>query len=259
MVAVYWDSDAPSYADAFIAFLQNVHQNCGAMLARGAFPAVPDPGRPSQCLGLNISAQEAKDFGRMVDETLVQAKAARDMNDEARSAARWKEIFGPQFPTYDAMRNSRAAAATKSVAQPAEDEDDEALIERDLYSRAAVPGRVQITAQLSRTADGPLGDYYPNDGDPLQKGWHLTFRVADTNVQKPYEVVWTVENHGAEAREADRAGKSRLVYTENTGTIEQTQRHTEYRGSHYMICELTRDDQVLARTRFRVNVGSTRI
>jgi hypothetical protein len=75
-VATYQDTDAPSYAEAFVNFLNNLHLDCGASLTKGVFPTVDDPGLPGQTLKVRFTEDEAKLFGEVVRLNLDAARAA---------------------------------------------------------------------------------------------------------------------------------------------------------------------------------------
>jgi hypothetical protein len=108
LVLQYQDPDAPSYAEAFVRFLDALHRAHGAALARGTFPEVPDPGMPGQSLKVRVSGEEAQRFGQVVADSLSAARAALEMEGPvADSAAAWQEILGPAFPVLPAMPANR--------------------------------------------------------------------------------------------------------------------------------------------------------
>jgi hypothetical protein len=250
LVARHQDGDAPTYAEAFVNFLDNLWTACGSDLQQGVFPSVPDFGMAGKTIALTVSSKEAKDFGKIVHDSLEAAKKALATEGVAASAAAWAEIFGPRFPTAAAGKKSFTAAAKAVVEDDDEDEAegedalDEEIAKVDLPA-APTLGTLVILAELAAQENGLRKGRYPSGGRALPKGWWLRFSIAQTSVAAPYEVRWLVENHG---HEAQRAGDLRHT---RTGAV--AWEHTAYRGSHAMTCELHRDGRVLARARHSVN------
>jgi len=251
VVAQYQDPDAPGYAEAFVTFLSNVWDACGADLTRSVFPAVPDFGRPGQTIALRMTPTEAQAFGAIVQDSLAKARVARATKGVAASAAAWGEIFGPKFPV-QAATTTTMSAGKAAVLESDDDLDDDDLDDDAEVTRIDLPaptrlGTLKIAAALAHTQDGTMQRNYLNDARALPKDWWLRFSVAHTSVTRPYDVYWIVTNHGREAREARDLGHER------TGTV--IWERTLYRGSHTMTCELRRGGTVLARATHIVNIG----
>ena len=70
LVAQYQDADAPTYAERFVNFLDNLWKDCGPSLEKGIFPSVPDPGIPGENLRLRFTEDEAKEFAEVVKASL---------------------------------------------------------------------------------------------------------------------------------------------------------------------------------------------
>jgi Second Messenger Oligonucleotide or Dinucleotide Synthetase domain len=128
LVAQYHDPDAPSYAEAFVTFLTNLWDACGADLTRGVFPFVPDFGRNGEQIALRMTATEARAFGAIVEASLTMARAAYATEGVAASAAAWREILGPKFP----VQAATTVSAGKAVAKPESESDWEDYDEADV-------------------------------------------------------------------------------------------------------------------------------
>jgi hypothetical protein len=246
LVATYQDSDAPSYAEAFVNFLNNLHRDCGASLTNGVFPTVDDPGLPGQTLKVRFTEDEAKLFGEVVRLNLDAARAAlEEKGTISDSAVAWNSIFGSNFPT---ERASLVKAAGFKVEQETkrDETEDEDIAEIELLPSSNL-GKLKIKAELASKCGGQILQNYPSDSRALAKNMWLRFSIIETTVSLPYEIRWIVKNHGSAAREAQDFG--------HTATGKDVQwEHTKYRGSHTMACELYRHGVVLARTQHTVNI-----
>jgi len=248
LVAQYQDSDAPTYANAFVAFLTNLYTACGSSLSRGIFPEVSDPGVPGQTLKVRFSPDEAKLFGSIAEGALDKARIASQIDNDAESAIAWQSIFGPKFPSPPSAKLVTTSKAEAIALSEADDDTLDDEISDVEFVEAQRAGKVKIVAGLALKEHGTIQRNYPNDGWALGKGMWLKFSMDWTDVRQPYEIRWTVQNHGREAGEANDLGHV------SNGTSLIKWEHTKYRGSHWMICELHRNGVVLASTKHIVNI-----
>lgn len=246
LVAQYQDAVAPTYAEAFVNFLDNVWNDCGSQLSRGVFPAIKDPGLDGQFVALNISVDEAKRFGAIVKASLDLGKTALTLaGTRQESALAWREIFGPKFPTEPAIKSASFSEATEDN-EPGD--LDEEITEVDLPPVRQL-GRVTLKVGLAHQKFGQIyQSNYPSGSRTLNKNTWLKFSIVGASVQKPYDIRWIVENHGAEAASAGDLG------LRQDGSADVQWERTGYRGSHTMICELHRNGILIARTRHAVKV-----
>ncbi len=257
LVAQYQDADAPSYGEAFVNFLSNLDSACGASFEQGTFPAVNDPGVSGGTLHLTFTADEVKQFGKVLKSSLEQAQAALAAEGIAASASAWNVLFGNDFPTEPATKSVTASQFANEEYEP-DDEMSKEIEEIDLpeiqtttlvlQSRTRAYGKLKLTARLAKTHEGETYRAYPSGGWPLDKNLWIKFSISETSVPPPYKIRWTVENHGKEARDAGQMGHT------NDDDEPTTRRSTAYRGSHRMICELYNETGILARAKYTVNV-----
>ncbi|MBD2097406.1 hypothetical protein H6F90_20110 [Trichocoleus sp. FACHB-591] len=247
LVATYQDSDAPSYAEAFVNFLNNLHRDCGASLINGVFPTVDDPGLPGQTLKVRFTEDEAKQFGEVIRINLDAAHTAlgKEQGSISECAVAWNHIFGPNFPTEPTSLLKTAGFKVEQGTKGDETEDEE-IAEIELLSASSL-GKLKIKAELAYECEGPILQNHPSGSRALAKNMWLRFSIIETTVSLPYEIRWIVKNHGSEAREAQDFGHM------TTGKTVQW-KHTKYRGSHTMTCELHRNGVLLARAKHTVNI-----
>ncbi len=254
------DTDAPSYAEAFVHFLEQLDSRYGMSLAAGNFPRVKDPSRPGVEVRVRVSPEEAKRFGKIVRTSLVQSKLALQSTDVADSAVKWNAVFGPDFPT-------KPAVVERSINETAGDEETDGALDQEI-SEADFPegedssktamqlvktvqapiAKLNITARLARSETDKPYEHYPNNGRALPKKWWVVFSIPKEALSPSSTVRWTVENHGEEARIAN----SLFFKVENVSP--SYRRSTAYRGSHTMTVEVIRSGQVVARGKHVVNV-----
>lgn len=248
LVATYQDSDAPSYAEAFVNFLNNLHLDCGASLAKGVFPTVDDPGLPGQTLKVRFTEDEAKLFGEVVRLNLDAARAAleEEKGTITDSAMAWNDIFGSKFPT-EPTSLVKAAGFKLEQETKGDETEDEDIAEIDKLLPPSNLGKLKIKAELASKCGGQILQNYPSGNRALPKNMWLRFSIIETTVSLPYEIRWIVKNHGGEAREAQDHGHTAI------GQNVQWE-HTKYRGSHTMTCKLYRNGVLLARTKHTVNI-----
>lgn len=251
LVANYQDPDAPTYAEAFINFLQNLMDACGTSLKLGTFPQVADPGLSGEYLKVTLEPYEAKLFAEIIDESLNLAQKALAADTYGESTQYWREVFGNRFP------DSPDASKSRRVSEMVEDAEDifDPLIEAEICE-VELPtfpepkGKIKIKAGLAHQAQSSIYQQYPSGSRAIVKGTWIRFSVAGITIEPPYQIRWTVENHGKEAREANDMGHWRISSWQAPHQWE----HTKYRGSHHMICEIIKSGIVVARAKHTVNI-----
>jgi len=253
LVAKYQDADAPTYAEAFVNFLSNLWEDCGDLLTEGNFPDVPDLGNTDKILSLSVEPDEAKRFAEIVQESLAAAEAARSMDTIQKSAEAWNVIFGTDFPTEPASdKVSLVESATAAMSEDEEFTEDafDEEIRAVTLPAASQPKRVEIEAFTSNEREGALLGRYSSNGWSLPKWTWLCFKVASTDVLRPYEVRWTVRNHGREA------AKESSITPRPAGIVvdEAAWETTKYRGSHDMVCEIIKNGVVQAKSKYIVKI-----
>lgn len=251
LVANYQDPDAPTYAEAFVNFLQNLINACGTLLKLGIFPQIPDPGLPGESLKVTFEPDEAKLFAEIIEESLSFGEKALAAETYGESATHWREVFGSRFP------DAPAAMKTIGVGEMVEEPEDifDPLIEEeisdiDLPFLPEPTAKLKMKAGLAYEAQGRIYQQYPSASRAIAKGIWIRFSVADITIAPPYNIKWTVENHGKEARAAGDMGHWRVTSWQEPYQWE----HTKYRGSHHMICEIIKSGVVVARAKHTVTI-----
>jgi len=251
LTANYQDPDAPTYAEAFIKFLQNLIDDCGAQLKLGIFPEIPDPGLPGEFLRVTIEPDEAKLFAEIIEESLAVSNRAMEAATYGESASLWREVFGTLFP--DAPNSVKSVR----VAEMIENEETvfDPLIEAEISEVDLPPlpeptKTVKMKAGLAHRQQGDIYQQYPSASRAIAKGTWIKFWLTDINIAPPYTIKWTVENHGKEARAAHDMGHWGVTREQESYKWE----HAAYRGSHHMICEILQAGTVVARVKHTVNI-----
>lgn len=97
-----WNHDAAvrDWADVFIRALELITTKYAAYKTNGLVPVLTDPGLPHQALATGIDAEAFQTFYKKLEQSLADAKKARDDDTTAAESARlWRLVFGPKFPS----------------------------------------------------------------------------------------------------------------------------------------------------------------
>ncbi len=174
---------------------------------------------------------QVKRLGARLDELLPKMSALfmpTCTEKEARRA--WNHIFRHDFWNLEATRV------------------DEAVGLSGAFGSAAV-SPLSLRVEVSDREGGRVRlPYY--EGQRLPKEAWLRFSVENLPLRPGQELWWIVQNEGDEARAANDMGHT------HHGTDRSTWRHTAYRGTHRMICELRSGTAVLARGEAAVRVAA---
>jgi hypothetical protein len=117
-----WNHDpgARDWADVFINAVERITNAYRANAAIGLVPLLTDPGLRHQTLSTGMEVSEFKTFFQKLEQSLVDARKARDDSTSVAESARlWRQVFGPKFPTpeqRDAQeRLAKVASASSGV------------------------------------------------------------------------------------------------------------------------------------------------
>lgn len=214
--------DGENAADCFVRTLDQLVDRCALDIGEGRVPFVEDPGAPGDNLSVSCgwTFADARWFLEQLRVAQSNVKKAVAAATKSESVACYRAIFGLEFPAVDGEES-----APKRL-----------------------PCRVSLSATLSSSETGPFRESYPSGARKLPKNWWLKF-VAATDAPSPLSFRWTVRNSGAEAR-----SKGHITRVEPNTSSEQKE-HTAYFGHHTLICEVLKDDVVVARASHIVKVG----
>lgn len=252
LVAKYQDSDAPTYAEAFVSFLENFMADCGSQLRQGLFPDIPDPGIAGESIKATFEPYEAQLFAEIVDESLATAKQAIAAETRGESATLWRKVFGDRFP--DAPTAAKGIRSIEEVVEDPEDIVDPVteseISDIDLPDIPTPTEKITLKAELAIDEKRKIYQQYPSASRAIPKHISVKFTVSNIQIEPPYHIRWTVENHGKEARQADQ-----MSHMVTKTWVEPTHwESTLYRGSHYLTCEIIKNGVVVARTKHVVNI-----
>jgi hypothetical protein len=237
IVAYNMDSKASNLCEAFAGTLKNILSAYKTNRQNGTVPKVPDPALPDDNDLADTCGWTANDFIYFYDQVSALSDVAEKANDAKTSkddtVKLWKSAFGDVYPASLTEEEERALKSASSQLAP--------------LRKSKYPYKVKISARLARKQDGAPFDTYRSDGRKLEKGLWIRFSIDEINVPQPYEIKWTVRNHGREARERKQLFHQRLGGRENWET-------TAYTGHHFMDCEVLKNGRVVAMARHIVNI-----
>ena len=135
-------------------------------------------------------------------------------------------------------------------------DSNEILYLEELKYYKNIIGEVNIkgyksTKKIDKVDSYLLHQYKFNSDEPINKNMQLLF-VAETNIQKPYDIVWQVTNKGSEAIKANQL-RGELLNSEyfNLNSTHRFQRaeHTSYFGRHWVKCYVIKNEVVVAESK----------
>jgi len=100
-----------SLAVGFTTVLEEMVSRFSADAEAGIVPFVPDRGVPEHDVLKRLSSDDFCQFIQKVKDASVIAREALESDDEADSAARWRELFGDRFPAPPPGSSSTTATA----------------------------------------------------------------------------------------------------------------------------------------------------
>lgn len=203
-------------------------------------PVILDPALPSNDLAASCSwtLTEYRTFIDACEEAIAFANAALGAASKDVAITYWRQLFGEQFPS----------SLTEDEARLFAIKDTKNML---VVPHAPFRHTVSVRASLSAQRGGQASEQYPaRNGRELEKNRWIRFDLLATTVPEPYEIRWRVQNNGKEAREARDLGHETYP-----GTTTQWER-TQYRGHHFMFCEILINGIMVAQSRHRVRIRS---
>ena len=207
-------------------------------------PSIRDPSCPTTTFDHRWDDAQYAAFRANVHELVPRVQNAYDLAGKGESIAGWQEVFGGAFPNgLGLARTAVTRTPVGKTAQSVKRRLGEELIE-DKFP-VCLAGEVEISCDvdeevMNRRQRRALRSRHGR----VPKARRLTFKIA-TNVEKPYELLWKVRNHGEEAERAnDLRGK-----LERDGGAGQKEEHSRYAGHHYIECYIIKDKVCVARGR----------
>ena len=241
-----FDPEQTAYADHFIVVLERILEEYGDSVD---VPELADPGLEDEVIKTSMTKEEFDFFLRVVEDSLDQAKRARDEEDKVKSSELWREIFGDEFPLYDEEEIEETKAAAR-VFQPG----DASHAEHPSWDMQLKghKSKVRISARLYSANKAKMFRTFKSNSKAVRSGLWIKFE-ATTRIRGGYDVYWQVVNTGRHAKaEDDLRGK--IFLADSNQPLVQWE-HTLYTGKHWIECYIVQDGVCVARSRpFYVNI-----
>jgi hypothetical protein len=150
----------------------------------------------------------------------------RDDCTEAQALGAWNWIFKHQF-WGDAKDDAEA------------------------QEESSEPYRLAIDVGVARERGGNVYRSYFVTSPALQKKLWLRFRIKDARGLEGAKIRWLVKNSGDEAEAANH-----LTHETMRSVGEDQWESTAYKGTHWMVCEAYRGNELVAQGRRRIRIGT---
>ena len=123
MCGQFADRDKESYPEQILALLENAFAEFEGFRDTGIQPELADPGLPDKTIKTSMTDEEFSGFLDVLEQALLDARAAVDAKTERRAAELWRRLFGDKFPlpAEESKRSSllKAAAVPSGLSFPA--------------------------------------------------------------------------------------------------------------------------------------------
>lgn len=239
-----FDMSRTAWADHFIAVLQSVSDKYADV---EGVPELRDPGLGNETIKTRMTLEEFEVFMEAVNESLEIAIVARDASDKLTSSELWRDVFGEEFPLYDAEESEESRSESKRSPLGDFSHAEPLRWPEQLKKRYKVRFNAYIYKDKRR-----LGGINSN-GRVIPSGLRIKY-VAKTKARGDYEVFWQVVNTGRHAaREDDLRGSLFPSRLPDNPLINWE--HSRYTGKHWIECFIVKDDVCVGRSgRFYVNI-----
>lgn len=197
-------------------------------------PPLPDPSCPTQTFDHRWDQQQFDTLKRVMSSLAIRVALAADETVPSVATARWRDLFGDDFPTITTVPLTKSAAR---ALVPGEERPEDVF--------AAVQPRYSATIRAVVRGNGrrkprPLGAR-------VDRNRTLDFTVT-TDAPAGHEVHWKIVNHGTEATEAGNLRGNIFL-----GGHEHYE-NTLYRGTHTVEAYIVLNRVVVARAFQRVTI-----
>ena len=116
MCGQFADLDKVSYPELIVALLENAFAEFESFRGTGVMPELPDPGLPGQTVKTSTTDDEFSKFLDLLEQALIDARAALDAKTEREAAEQWRKLFGDKLPLPG--EESKESSLLKAAATP---------------------------------------------------------------------------------------------------------------------------------------------
>lgn len=247
----YWDSDT-RYADVPTTLVHLLEDLVTWLNEHFTMPLLDDPSCPGTSFNHRWDDAKYETFKKKAADYATWAREAYDLQDDDDQAAlvAWQKMFGPEFAA-DEVKDARSqvlankalrASASLSEASSTIQVKDVAPHEEFIQHKYS-----SVTLRYDARIDAVVLGTYPKNLRRLRvvpKHRDLRFHLV-TNAPEPYEVLWKVRNHGAEAARGAGELRGQIRHGGNEGRNVHRE-STAYRGTHYVEAYVVKNGIVVA-------------
>lgn len=192
--------------------------------------------------GSNQNVKVKKKFQKKANEAYELCLAAIEAEGKSSVNDKWKKVYGHNFPSGKALKESLESASTSW-------EDTEEFIEEQ-YS---VDIRYNISIDCEVRQDGFLMhklSYMLLKHIPLLSNKELLFKVTAYDIPDNFTLKWKVLNRGQVAKNKNQI-RGQII--DDQGYRERKE-STSFQGEHFVECYAIQDDVVVARASIDVPI-----
>ena len=199
-------------------------------------PTISDPGETGENFG-DRWEQDGWDVFRT--KMLYYADKIIDAfeeNDKEKSIIKWQNVFGTEFKKSETklISEKRSLVAFDNTEQQISDMGIALAINQNY--KVKLNGSVDIKP-------GHRGYLLSQQGNKVNMGRGLTFKLKNQNIPEPFTIYWKVLNRGNNAETLNQV-RGQII----EGTEYRTER-TAFKGNHYVECYIVKDGKCVAKDR----------
>ena len=116
MCGQFADLDKESYQEQILALLENAFAEFENFRDTGVQPELTDPGLAEQTIKTSMTDDEFSTFLDVLEQALLDARAAAEAKTERAAAEQWRKLFGDKFPL--PAEESKSSSLLKAAAVP---------------------------------------------------------------------------------------------------------------------------------------------
>ena len=221
-------------------------------------PVVMNPAIPTENFSRHWNLKQYDEFKTKIHKYTAIINEAHDSTDVEQSVAKWREVFGDEFPLNEAETGE--LAKEKVPVFPLGDISHCRPV-ADICKTERLEYKVKVNGYLY-SKDGRVK--FRGINSDVRFGSNLAIKyIAYTAVPSPREVYWQVVNTGAHAASDTGLGGNffkakRLSGTQSISPLTNWERSL-YTGKHWIECFIVKDSVCMARSgKFYVNIKNPR-
>lgn len=234
------------YADLPTAFVTIFSRLDSFLQANSVMPEINNPVLSSENFNRKWNQEKYSEFRKEIHKITTSAMEAHGENNENESLKKWQKIFGEDFSVIE--NKSRFIGTPEDFIDEYSDTEQFLLKDRNIKT---IKTNHSIKIEILINQDGFRPGQLLRKLFHLRKNYQPIYKVVESTIDEPYEVMWKIKNSGVEAR---NVGKLRGEIYEDHGLKQRDNETAMFSGVHYIECYAIKEDVCIAQDRVYVKI-----